>query len=466
MTVRIGVEEEFHVIDVETGELVPRAEDVLSRVARPPDSGPHDGYARELPQSVVESNSGVHTSLDGLYADLSRTRRRLDDSAFRQGLGIAAAGTAPLTRLGTVPPTPERRYHHMTDEYRRLADEQLICGAQVHVDVPDRDTAVRAMCAAGPWLPPLLALSASSPFWLGADTGYASWRTMVWQRWPTSGPPGCFGGAAEYDRAVDELVRSGVISDPGMIYYDIRPSAHLQTLELRVCDACPRVETVVLIAALFRALVVDACARLRTAGGTRCDGRHEWLRAATWRAARSGLEGELVDPATRRAAPAPEVVRGMLRRLRHPLEEYGDWATVLTLTEEALARGSAAHRLRRTVAAEDLLAGVDDLLAATRGGAPGPVRGDRARRARRPAPRPAGRQSGGGRLAARPARARGTRHAPADPGVADDPADEHNVRGTGPIASPWRRGGPAPGTTPGRRPAPAVRSEGGPACAV
>ncbi|GGT79217.1 MULTISPECIES: carboxylate-amine ligase [Streptomyces] len=374
MTVRIGVEEEFHVIDVESGELVPRADAVLGKLARHADA-----YARELPQSVVESNSGVHESLEGLYADLSASRGRLDRAASSQGLGVAAVGTAPLTRLGTVPPTDDDRYLHMTGEYRRLADEQLICGAQVHVDVPDRDTAVRAMCAVNPWLPPLLALSASSPFWLGADTGYASWRTMVWQRWPTSGAPGCFGGAEEYDRAVDELVRSGVISDAGMIYYDVRPSAHLQTLELRICDACPRVETVVLIAALFRALVVDACREARTTGNAGCDGRHEWLRAATWRAARSGLEADLIDPSTRLPAPAPTVVRGMLRRLRPTLEEYGDWETVRSLTEEALAQGSAAHRLRRKAAKEDLLAAVDDILAETRGDGLRPVRGDRTR---------------------------------------------------------------------------------------
>ncbi|MFD3332214.1 glutamate--cysteine ligase [Streptomyces sp. NPDC058700] len=374
MTVRIGVEEEFHVIDVESGELVPRADAVLGRLARHA-----DGYTRELQQSVVESNSGVHETLEGLGADLTASRARLDRAASSQGLAIAAAGTAPLTRLGTVPPTDDDRYLHMTDEYRLLADEQLICGAQVHVDVPDRDTAVRAMCAVSPWLPPLLALSASSPFWLGADTGYASWRTMVWQRWPTSGPPGCFDGAEEYDRSLDELVHSGVISDPGMIYYDVRPSAHIRTLELRICDACPRVETVVLIAALFRAVVTEACEKIRAEGSAGCDGRHEWLRAATWRAARSGLEGDLVDPATRLAAPAPVVVRGMLRRFRPALEAYGDWETVCALAESALARGSAAHRLRRKAAREDLLAGVDDILAETRGGELRPDRGGRAR---------------------------------------------------------------------------------------
>ncbi|MFD3533244.1 glutamate--cysteine ligase [Streptomyces sp. NPDC058664] len=387
MTIRIGVEEEFHVIDVESGELVPRADAVLSRLP-----GRADGYARELPRSVVESNSGVHGSLEDLAADLSASRARLDRAASSQGLAIAAAGTAPLTRLGTVPPTDDDRYLRMTDEYRRLADEQLICGAQVHVDVPDRDTAVRAMCAVGPWLPPLLALSASSPFWLGEDTGYASWRTMVWQRWPTSGPPACFADAEEYDRTLDELVRSGVISDTGMIYYDVRPSAHLQTLELRISDACPRVETVVLIAALFRALVTDACDMVLADGRTGCDGRHEWLRAATWRAARSGLEGDLVDPVTRLAAPAPAVVRDMLRRLRPTLESYGDWETVHSSAEAAVARGSAAHRLRRKAARKDLLAGLDDILTETRGGEPrlgrgSPFRGRRIQhlRARRAA---------------------------------------------------------------------------------
>ncbi|WP_394297880.1 glutamate--cysteine ligase [Streptomyces globisporus] len=358
----MGVEEEFHVIDAESGALTPRADAVLGRLTRH-----RDEFTRELPRSVVESNSGVHASPDGLYADLSASRRLLDGAASSQGLAVMAAGTPPIARLGTVRATDDPRYLAMAEDYRRVADEQLICGAQVHVDVPDRDTAVRALCFLNPWVPPLLALSASSPYWLGTDTGYASWRSMIWQRWPTSGPAGCFADAADYDAAVDELIGSGVISDAGMIYYDVRPSGHLSTLELRVCDACPRVETVVLVAVLFRALVVDACARVEAAGGERCADRHEWLRAATWRAARSGLEGDLIDPATRRPAPAPEVVRALLRHLRPTLEAYGDWETARSLAEEALARGSAAHRLRRAASDADLLAAVDLFLAETRG---------------------------------------------------------------------------------------------------
>ncbi|MFJ8648291.1 glutamate--cysteine ligase [Streptomyces sp. NPDC093546] len=379
MTVRVGVEEEFHVVDVESRMLVPRANALLGQV-------PGEGFTTELKQSVVESNSGVHASLEALHADLTRSRRALDEAASSQGLAVVAAGTVPLARVTRGDTTADARYERMVDAYRLVADEQLICGAQVHVDVPDRDTAVRAMCAIAPWLPTLLALSASSPFWLGADTGYASWRTMLWQRWPTAGPAGCFADAADYDATVEELVRSGVISDAGMVYYDVRPSSHQQTLELRISDACPRAETVVLIAGLFRALVLDACARpAETREVCACGGRQEWLRAAGWRAARSGLEGDLIDPVTHLAAPASYVVRSLLCRLRPWLEELGDWETVNGLAEAALAEGSAAHRLRRAAQDDDIRACVDMMIAETRGEHPA-----RRRRSAHVTPRTAG----------------------------------------------------------------------------
>lgn len=360
MTVRIGVEEEFHIVEVETGRLAPRADTVL-------DGLPEPAFTTELQQAVVETNSGVHGSLTDLYGDVTGARRRLDRAASAHGLAVVAAGTVPLARAADTRPTPGRRYRRMVDEYRMVADEQLICGTHVHVDVPDRDLAVRIMCEVSPWLHVLLALSASSPFWQGADTGYASWRTMVWQRWPTAGPPGCFADAAAYDAVVRCLLDSGVISDAGMIYYDIRPSAHQRTLELRICDACPRAETVVLIAGLFRALVTEARERLETTDVPACPGRHEWLRAAAWRAARSGLEGALIDPGTRREAPAAQVVRDLLGRVRPALEAAGDWRTVRGLADRALAAGSAAHRIRRTAHHDDLLAGTDLAIAETRG---------------------------------------------------------------------------------------------------
>lgn len=365
VTLSIGAEEEFHIVDVESGRLTPRADALLGKLGGP-------DFSHELQQTAVESNSRVHDTLDALCTDLTGTRSRLDTAASSLGLAVVAAGTVPLARITSRAVTADPRFQRMADDYRRVADEQLICSAQLHVDVPDRDTAVRAMCPVSPWLPPLLALTASSPFWLGADTGYASWRTMLWQRWPTAGPAACYRSAAEYDTAVADLIASGVISDAGMLYHDVRPSAHQRTLELRICDACPRTETVVLVAGLFRALVRDAVDRPEPSARQGCDGHHEWLRAATWRAARSGLEGPLVDPATRRSAPAPVVLRGMLHRLRPALEASGDFTTVRTLLDEALATGSAAHRLRTAAQDEDLLAGIDLLAAETRGDRPAP----------------------------------------------------------------------------------------------
>jgi len=361
--VSLGVEEEFHVVAADSRRLVPEAPALLRRL-------PNDTYTPEFRRSVIETNSAVHATLDDLHADLRRTRSTLADAADALGLAVVAAGTVPQGRTGDIAATADRRYAEMAEEYRQVADEQLICGAQVHVDVPDRDTAVRATAFVSPWLPTLLALTASSPFWLGADTGYASWRTMLWQRWPTAGPIGRFESAAEYDDTIATLVRSGVISDAGMVYYDVRPSAHQRTLELRIADACPRVETVVLIAGLFRALVVDACDAVRENRVDETIARPEVLRAATWRAARSGLEDQLVDPLTRKPAPAADVVHTLLTRMRPHLEAFGDWATVGMLVREQLARGSEANRLRRYASEERWADAVGDLVALTRGDRP------------------------------------------------------------------------------------------------
>jgi carboxylate-amine ligase len=246
-----------------------------------------------------------------------------------------------------------------------LVREQLICGTQVHVDVDNRDLAVAVAHRVAPWLPALLALSASSPYWLGTDTGYASYRTLIWRRWPTAGALPGFESAADYDQAVADLVRSGVITDPGMIHFDVRPSAHLPTLELRIADSCPRLEDVVLLAGLFRALVIRETAA-EYEGSPPVPVRPELVQAATWRAARSGLEGDLVDPVTATPVPARRLIGQLLAGLRPALESAGDWELVTELTTSALARGSSAARQRAARASGGLRHVIDTLVAETR----------------------------------------------------------------------------------------------------
>jgi glutamate---cysteine ligase / carboxylate-amine ligase len=358
----VGVEEEFHILDLVTRQLVPRAEALLDRL-------PADRFAAELLKSVVESNSRPCSDLEDLRVDLLDLRRQLAAVAEPLGLGLAAAGTVPIVDPAILDVSRDARYEHMTEEYQLLAREQVICGAQVHVDVADRDLAMAVVAWVAPWLPMLLALSASSPYWKGVDSGYASIRTLVWQRWPTAGVAAPFRTAAEYDQLVTDLVKSGVISDPGMVYFDIRPSSHLPTIELRICDACPNVDTVILIAGLFRALVSGAIDEIH-AGAPAPPPRAELLRAATWRAARSGLEGDLVDTSGAGPVPAEEMLRRLLTTVQPQLERAGDWELVRDLAEQAVGRGTAASRQRRAFARRGLLTDVADLMMAETRDAP------------------------------------------------------------------------------------------------
>lgn len=353
----IGVEEEFHVIEPTSGMLVPEASRLLARL--------DDTFTSELHQSSIESRTGVCDTLDQLRTELVRTRSALAAAADAEGLAIVSAGTVPLIDPAVQAVTDTRRFRDMLDDYQHLVREQVICSCQVHVGVDDMDQAVAVMNRVRPWLGVLLALSASSPFWTGEDTGYASYRTQIWRRWPTAGVPGRFADWAEYQQVGALLQRGGSV-DEGMFYWDVRPAPVTGTIEFRIADACTTIDDVLVQAALSRALVrTERLAMLE--GREEAAVRDEILKLATWRAARFGLAGTLVDPLATGAVTTDRAVRKMLDHVRPALEDAEDWMVVAPLVEHLLETGSSAQRQRALVRAggtfHDVVA---SLIAATR----------------------------------------------------------------------------------------------------
>lgn len=271
--------------------------------------------------------------------DLRARRDELVASARARGTEVAALATSPVPVVPT--PTPDERYARMQDRFGKIARDQLICGAHVHVSVASRAEGVAAIDGVRRWNAVLLALTGNSPFWDGADTGYASYRTISWGRWPSAGPSPWFGSEAAYDAAVHHLVATGAAMDPGMLYFDARLSASYPTVEFRVADVGQEVEDEVLLAGLCRALVETAVSVPDPEPVAVLA-----LRAAAWRAARFGLGNELVDPVEGCLRPAGEVVDRLLAHLTPALRRTGDLEHVTALLDRLVRRGTGAELQR------------------------------------------------------------------------------------------------------------------------
>jgi carboxylate-amine ligase len=354
----LGVEEEYQIIDPETRALSPGGEAVLRRAQHTLGA---DQVAPELRTSQIEAMTPICLTLAEVRAALSRLRRGVIEAAGAEGCRIAAASTHPFSHWSEQPVTPGERYERIVQRERRMAEEQVVFGFHVHVGLADRQAAIEVMNRARVWLAPLLALSANSPFWLGDDTGYASYRTQVWGSLPTAGPPGLFSSLADHDGLVGALVESGGAADRTQIYWDMRLPEKLATVEIRVTDVCSRIDEAVMLAGLSRALA-RTCRERAERGESYPRARPELLRAAHWVASRHGLGAELVDVEAGRAVPAREVIEKLLTFARPALEEHGDWEEVSALVGDTLNRGNGARRQRRAYERRGRLEGVVDML--------------------------------------------------------------------------------------------------------
>jgi len=336
-----GVEEEFLLVDAGTGEPASRNAAVAAEAER---RGVQ--LQLELSSCQVETTSSVVTSSTDLGEELSRLRSTAARAAEAAGVQLLASGLPPATPHA-FPVTDTPRYRRIGAEFGMVAHEQGICGCHVHVQVPDRAAAIHVSNWLRPWLPSLLALSANSPLYRNSDSGFASWRSILWRRWPAAGAPPFFTSPEEYDSAVRMLVDTGVILDKDMIYWDVRPSADFPTVEVRVADVPATVAETVLLATLIRAAVMTALdARGRADDIARLPPGA--LRAAYFKAAHDGLSGHSLDLIHGRGAvPAREQLDALVQRARPALESLGEYDRVTDGLDRVAARGNGAMRQLR-----------------------------------------------------------------------------------------------------------------------
>ncbi|MFI8962575.1 glutamate--cysteine ligase [Streptomyces sp. NPDC053493] len=372
----VGVEEEYFLVEPGSGRIVDAAARVLARARAEADAGPGsdpgEALTGEFTRCQIESRTAPCTTTAGLRAELLAVRRAAARAAHAEGLRLCASGTPVLGGTEPAAVADHERYRAGLAQYRSMMDDFAVCAQHVHVHCPDREHAVLVGNHLRPVLPVLIALGANSPFHAGLDTGYASWRSVIRQRFPCLGPP-------PYARSLDESVRRAeaiaateAMLAPAMPFWDVRPNPRLPTVEVRCPDVCADLETAVCLAALVRALVTDAL-RAVTRGDPGPRVGAEELRAACWKAARDGVTGDALDLATGRLVPFAEHVRALLARLREPLEAAGDRETVEAGVRRLLAGGTGAGA-QRAAAREGGLPGVVGRLAAATEVSPLPTR--------------------------------------------------------------------------------------------
>ncbi len=358
--ITMGVEEEYLLLDPATATLVPLADEVRAVAGLQPAVDACEVQS-ELLQAQLEVATPVCTELADVGAHLLRLRRAVAVAADKAGCLPAATGTAPLACTAPPAVTEQPRYAAVAAQVARLADEQLVNGMHVHVAVPDRRVGVAVLNRVRLWLPVLVAMGGNSPLWWGRDTGFASWRTVVFGRWPVSGPPPGFDGPADYERRVDALLRAGAIMDSGQVYWQARLSERYPTIEVRCLDVQLTADDAMMFAGIVRGLVATAVHEDRQGlPVTPCP--PEMVYAANWHAARHGLRGDLLDSRGRRHR-ADDAVRALVDHITPALDEAGDTAEVTRLLRRFLRHGAPADRQRRALASGGLEA-LTDLLTA------------------------------------------------------------------------------------------------------
>lgn len=348
-----GIEEEYHLVDAQTFAL--RSSRALAQRTL---EGAADPRLRpEMLTSQLEAATEICTTLDEARSAVRAMRAEAARAATAEDATILATSTHPTATLDEIDVAPRKRYAQLLERFGSVVRAFNLCGCHVHTSIPDLESAVAVMTHARPYLPLLHALTGSSPFHQGVDTGYQSFRMAWLSLWPQGGSPPHLSSAAEYRATVEQLVAAGLVDGPDNLLWELRPSARYPTLEFRMADVCTDLDDVLLFAGVVRALVRTLGQRVLA--GVRPPAVNDAvLRAARWRAARYGVTGDLWDPNGRELVSATRAVEGLLAEISPSLQHFGDEALVRDLAARLLDGGASAQRQRDCYAASGELVAV------------------------------------------------------------------------------------------------------------
>lgn len=334
----LGIEEEFQIIDPETRELKSHIQQILedgkSLLA--------ENVKSEMHQSVVEMGTDICTDINDARTQVTKLRSDLAGLAKKQGLCIAAAGTHPFSHWKDQKITDGERYKTIVEDMQQVARANLIFGLHVHVGLADREIAIHIMNAVRYFLPHIFALSTNSPFWLGVNTGFKSYRSKVFDRFPRTGIPDYFNSLSEYDNFVNLLVKTNCIDNAKKIWWDIRVHPFFETIEFRICDIPMRIDETIALAALMQAVVAKLHKLISQNLGFRLY-RRALIAENKWRAARYGIHGKLIDFGKQTEVDVKDLINELLEFVDDVVDELGS-RQELNYINTILENGTGADR--------------------------------------------------------------------------------------------------------------------------
>ncbi|HEX8803743.1 MAG TPA: glutamate--cysteine ligase [Acidimicrobiales bacterium] len=365
----LGVEWELELVDLDTGELSSGSNQILADMS-PPNGGPHPKAKHELLQSCVEVITDVCTTVAQARADLAGTVGEVQAAAAKLGLGVMCSGSHPTTDWVTQEISDDERYRELVERNQWLARQLQIFGVHVHVGVRSPEKVMPIVNALLSYVPHFLALSASSPYWIGSDTGLASYRSKIFEALPTAGLPYQLSGWDQFERYMELLISTNAIQTVREVWWDIRPHPNFGTVELRICDGLPTLDEISAMAAMSQCLVEQLDSQIDR--GYQLPEPRAWVvRENKWRAARYGLDADIVVDARGTVRPVRIAVHDLVDELMPTARRLGceeELAIVLRILEHG-----ASYERQRRVAAEhggELRPVVDALLDEMRVGLP------------------------------------------------------------------------------------------------